>query len=112
MSPPAEASGRGRLLQTTQIRPWVGERRVETHPVRRHVAPQPLEVLLEQIGPNRPQVATHQVRQPVLLRIGEMLRTLEQEPAAVLEHRRLARGGELPDLGRADFVDRLGRSGS
>ena len=33
MSPPAEASGRGRLLQTTQIRPWVGrgERRVETH---------------------------------------------------------------------------------
>ena len=31
-------------------------------PVRRHVAPQRLKVLLEQVGANRAQVATHQLR--------------------------------------------------
>ena len=76
-------------------------------PVRRHVAPQRLEVLLEQVGANRAQVATHQFRKPFRLPVGEILRTLEQEPAAVLEHRRPALGGELAGLGRAHFVDCL-----
>ena len=76
-------------------------------PVRRHVAPERLKVLLEQVGANRAQVATHQLRKPFRLPVGEILRTLEQEPAAVLEHRRPALGGELAGLGRAHFVDCL-----
>ena len=67
-------------------------------PVRRHVAPQRLKVLLEQVGANRAQVATHQLRKPAPLLAGELLRTLEQEPAAALEHRRPPLGGELPGV--------------
>ena len=86
----------------------VGRDATGVRDVRRHVAPQRLEVLLEQVGANRAQVATYQLGKAFGLRVGEILRTLEQEPAAVLEHRRPALGGELACLGRAHFVDRLG----
>ena len=75
-------------------------------PVRRHVAPQRLKVLLEQVGANRAQVATHQLRKPAPLLAGELLRTLEQEPAAALEHRRPPLGGELPGVGNGSSSDK------
>jgi hypothetical protein len=80
-------------------------------PVPGFVAPEELKVLFEQVGPNRLEVVLQQLGQADLLFFAEVLRALEQQPAAVLEHRLIAASLERFDLGGAYLVDGLAHMG-
>ena len=51
-------------------------------PGRRTVGPEPLKILLEQVGADGSEVAGEQVRQPVHLIFGQVFRSFQQAPAA------------------------------
>jgi hypothetical protein len=50
-------------------------------PIGRGVAPKELEVLLEQVAPDRPQIVSQQLGQADLLLLAQVLRASEQQPA-------------------------------
>lgn len=79
--------------------------------MRREVAPEELELLLQQIAPDRFEVVLEQLGQADLLFVAEVLRSLEQQPAAFGEHRLVTLGLHLPGLLGAHFVDRFAKVG-
>jgi hypothetical protein len=80
-------------------------------PVGRFVALEALEILLQQVGAHRLEVIAEQLGKLGLLLFGQVLRALEQEEAAVLEHRLLALGLQLLGLLCAHLVNGLAHVG-
>jgi len=78
-----------------------------SRPDRQLVLPEPLEVLLEQVGPDRFEVAGEQILQLVHLVIGEVLWSFQQAPTAASQHRFFLLGFEGLGLLGPDVVDGL-----
>ena len=78
-----------------------------TGPVRRYVAPEELELLLEQVGADRFEVVLQQLGQPDLLFLGEVFRALEQQPATLAQNRLIAVLLERFGFAGAHLVERL-----
>ena len=74
-------------------------------PGRRVILPEPLKILFEQVGPDRLEVAGEQILQSIHLVVGEVLRPLQQAPAAPGQDRFLSLGPEGPGLLGPDVVD-------
>ncbi len=75
------------------------------------VFPQHLEALFEQVGPHGLETVAHQVPEPGPLLPAEVLRSLQEAPAAVLEHRLVALAGQLFRFGGPYLVYGLVESG-
>ena len=72
-----------------------------------NVLPEPLEVLFEQVGPYRLEVAAQQLLELDLLFLREVLRPLQKTPAGSRQHRGLPLGLEHFDLLGPYLVDSL-----
>ncbi len=92
-------------IQTRVHRPVTPAVQETTGPVGRDVVPEELEILFEQVGPDRFEVGPDQVRQLDLLLLSEVLWALEKAPAAVHEDGVEALVFELSGLLRSDFID-------
>ena len=73
----------------------------------RHLVPQELQVLFEQIGPRRSEVVAKEVGQLDTLSIGEILGPFQQAPPAVFEHGLEPVAFHPSHLVRPDLVDGL-----
>ncbi len=82
-----------------------------TGPVGGNVTPEELERLLQQVGPHAAKVVLQQFRQPALLRIGQMFRSLQQQPAAFRQNRLISLGLQLLHLAGTHFVQGLAEMG-
>ncbi len=76
-------------------------------PVGGDVAPEELEVLLEQVASHRLEVVAQQVGELDLLGFAEVLGAFEQAPATALEHRFEPLALEFSGFGSTDLVDGL-----
>lgn len=74
-------------------------------PIGGEILPEALEVLLDQIGPNRFEVAFEQVRQPVHLVIGQIFRPFQQAPPASCQHGFFPLGLDLLGFLGSDFIN-------
>jgi hypothetical protein len=80
-------------------------------PGRGEVRPEELELFLQQVGTNRPQVIGEEGGQPGQLGVGEVRRAREQQPAGVGQYGSQAAGAEGTGLVGADVVDGLAQVG-
>lgn len=76
-------------------------------PIGRAVAPEELEVLLEQITPHGAQVVPQEIRQPHFLCFCEVLGSLQQQPPRLGQDGLLATDFDLPRFLGTDLIDGL-----
>jgi hypothetical protein len=76
-------------------------------PIGRAVAPEELEVLLEQVAPHAAQVVPQEIRQPHFLLLGEVLGPLQQQPPHLGQDGLAVPGPELAGFLGTDPIDGL-----
>ena len=83
----------------------------DPRPVVRRVLPQGLEAFLQQIRSHALEAVAQQVVEPGPLLGRQVLRPLQKAPAAVRQHRLVARPGQFLGLGRPHVVDGFVQAG-
>jgi hypothetical protein len=73
-------------------------------PIWRAVAPEELEVLLEQGAPHAAQVVPQEIRQPHFLLLGEVLGPLQQQPPRLAQDGLALPGPELAGFLGTDLI--------
>ena len=71
------------------------------------IFPEPLEILTQKVALDRRQVELEQFLQSSCLLLGEVFRTLQEQPAPAFENILLSVRFELLDLVATDLIDRL-----